>query len=164
MLFGVRHQVANAEHHPLPLSFRTERAVPLYHKRADTERAGELPFSYPVETEKKAGSSTAKPGLGDLPGSKEKGKNPNPMLRFGALAIGVAGIAGGAVLYKMVDDADSDIKRMKPFSINPETDAFYTEEERNAANERRKLLSAGSIGGFVLGGLGVTGFVVTLVF
>ncbi len=70
----------------------------------------------------------------------------------------------GVVSSRNIEGPDRKIVSMKPDAINPATGVEYTRDEVETAREKRKLLSAGSIGGFVIGGLGVAGFLVTWVF
>ncbi len=117
-------------------------------------------FSYPVVDTTRDDSTKIPPGLGTV----STGKPKHIGLRIGCLVAGIGGIAGGAVAYTMVQDKDREIQTMLPDAINPATGTTYTRAEVIKARERRRLLSAGSIGGFVLGGLGLTGFVLTFVF
>ncbi|MBN1578533.1 MAG: hypothetical protein JW913_18365 [Chitinispirillaceae bacterium] len=121
-------------------------------------------FSYPLVDTVKVDSTLMKPDIGNSPDPKPERKNLKTVIRIGTLIMGVLGIAGGAVLYTMVKKADREIDSMKPWTINPETGDYYTGKEIEDADDRRKLLSAGSIGGFVLGGLGMAGFAVMWAF
>jgi hypothetical protein len=107
-----------------------------------------LPFSYISEAQK-----TATP-FDSLP--QQTTSRLKIALQIGSLAVGIAGIAGGTVLYNKMKVVDHRIESM---TVSNTTEKKYAEE-----NSRRKKLSAQSIAGFVLGGLGTAGFGISFVF
>ncbi len=94
------------------------------------------------------------------------GEEKKRIIRYGCLGIGISGIIGGTVLAVMANKDAEQIERMDPHTINPATGSYYQRTDKEVTDEKDSftLKRAGSIAGFVVGGLGLAGFAVTFLF
>lgn len=139
-----------------------------------------IPFSYPeappaISFYGQANLTTASenqgenetPLLQDIVSPAEKMSRHNKKMitiaRFSTIYIEIAGIAWGGVLQKLAFDEMNMIESMNPGSINPFTGDYHNRTDESVVNAHDSFsrYKTWSIAGFILGGLGLSGFAIT---
>ena len=126
-----------------------------------------VPFTYQSKLmETIRYSNTSSPSKPSRNNTSTGGIRKRPVFRYSLLGAGVLATAAGVGGAVMAFENTKNIEAMGPDKINPATDTYYRSSDK-AIKDEKKLLdrnTAGSIAGFIIGILGVSGFTLTFFF